>query len=376
MKTPLAPLNLAHNKLRTLVATAGVTFAIALLFMQIGFFVSILTTSVGLYEGLDFDLVVVSPNYVSITQAGSFPRARLYQLRGLPEVVGATPLYVGRVMWRNPTERNRRSVVVLGFNPADEPFRSTEINQQRSLLARPGTVLVDRDSRPELGPLDVGVTTELNTRRMEIGGHFSLGPGLEAGLAIVGDQNFSRLYYGYPLDRVNLGLVKLREGTNRVAVRDKLNRLLAQGDARVLTRADIERKQKIHWIVSTSTGVIFGSGVLVALAFGMVITYQVLSVEIASRLDEYATLKAMGYTDGYLALVVLQQGLILGVLGYAPAYGIALLIYTVTFHWTKLPVSMTWPRAVGVLVASLAMCSLSAVMSVRIVRTADPADVF
>ena len=37
MRTPLAWLNLVHHKPRTLVAVAGVAFAVLLSFMQLGF---------------------------------------------------------------------------------------------------------------------------------------------------------------------------------------------------------------------------------------------------------------------------------------------------------------------------------------------------
>jgi putative ABC transport system permease protein len=38
---------------------------------------------------------------------------------------------------------------------------------------------------------------------------------------------------------------------------------------------------------------------------------KLLHIEVSDRLPEYATLKAMGYTDGYLFSIVLQEVLIL-----------------------------------------------------------------
>ena len=129
-------------------------------------------------------------------------------------------------------------------------------------------------------------------------------------------------------------------------------------------------------MVNTSTGIIFGSGVIVALLFGIVIIYQVLSLEVNSRLPEYATLKAMGFSDGYLALIVLQQAVLMAVLSYIPGFLMALGIYAAGRVVTHLPVTMTVARAVGVFLASLVMCSFSGLMAIRILRRADPVDLF
>jgi putative ABC transport system permease protein len=112
------------------------------------------------------------------------------------------------------------------------------------------------------------------------------------------------------------------------------------------------------------------------LLFGVVIIYQVLSLEVSNRLPEYATLKAMGFSDRYLAVVVLQQGVIFAVLSYIPAYVQALVIYRASTGLTNLPVYMTTTRAVSVFFLSLVMSSLSGLLALRILRRADPVDLF
>ena len=57
---------------------------------------------------------------------------------------------------------------------------------------------------------------------------------------------------------------------------------------------------------------------IVALIVGVAIVYQVLSSDIDTRLKEYATLKAMGYTRRYLSVTVLKQALLLAVGGFIP----------------------------------------------------------
>jgi putative ABC transport system permease protein len=374
-RPPLAWLNLLHNKVRTLVALGGICFAVTLLFMQLGFFASVSRTAMLVYDALDFDLLITSPNYVVLTQPGSFPRARLYQAEGQPGVEAAMPVYVSRLLWRNPQTRYHRGVVVLGVRPDDPVSSVPELAGQVPGLARPDTALIDRLSRPECGPREPGTVTEAGAHRVTSIGQFSVGPGFEAGLVVVSDRTFARLRGGQPLADVNLGLVKLRPGADAEAAAAGLRGRLP-GDVRVLTRPEVAARERRYWVASTSTGIIFGTGVLVALLFALIITYQVLSAEVSQRLSEYATLKALGFSDASLGRVVLQQALLLGVASYVPGYALAEGIYRASESVTRLPIGMTPGRAVAVFVLTLVVCAASGLLALRILRRADPVDLF
>jgi putative ABC transport system permease protein len=375
MAISLAVRNLMHSKGRTLVAMGGVCFAVILLFMQLGFFGSVSQSAMLIYDALDYDLLLSSPHYVVLAQAGRFPQRRLYQAESHPEVEAVMPVYVGRQVWRNSETGVRRALVTLGIRPTDPISRVAELEEARPRLARPDTVLIDRLSRPEVGLPAVGQVNEVGQFRLRTVGHFTIGPGFEAGLIVVGDQTFTRLFGGQPLSSVNLGLVKVRSGTDPRQVADELRRTLP-ADVRVLTRPEVAARERHYWLVSTSTGIIFGCGVLVAALFGVVITYQVLSLEVTHRLSEYATLKALGFSDAHLSFVVLQQALIFAIVSYVPGFAFAMSIYHLTHSVTKLPIGMTLERGVGVFFLNLLTCCASGLLALRILRRADPVDLF
>ncbi len=87
-------------------------------------------------------------------------------------------------------------------------------------------------------------------------------------------------------------------------------------------------------------------------------------------------IKAMGYSDGYLQRVVLDESLILSVLGYVPGALLAWLLYAFTVGATNLPMRMTLSRGVTILLLTVVMCGLSGLLAMRKLRQADPADVF
>jgi putative ABC transport system permease protein len=121
---------------------------------------------------------------------------------------------------------------------------------------------------------------------------------------------------------------------------------------------------------------VFGFGVVMGLVVGMIIVYQILFADIADHLKEYATLKAMGYTNGYLAGVVLMEATILGVAGFVPGIAICDRLFVLTKEATMLPMAVDPVRAVEVLGLTLVMCWGSALIAMRKLRAADPADVF
>ncbi|MFN6394244.1 MAG: FtsX-like permease family protein, partial [Aphanizomenon sp.] len=135
-------------------------------------------------------------------------------------------------------------------------------------------------------------------------------------------------------------------------------------------------KEKDYWANGTGIGFIFGLGVIVGFIVGIVIVYQILYSDVSDHLPEYATLKAMGYTDNYLLLVLLQEALLLAVFGYLPAFLLSFGIYQLTFTATLLPIAMKLDRAINVFILTIIMCTFSGAIAMQKLRSADPADIF
>jgi putative ABC transport system permease protein len=386
MKIQLTVLNLLHQKLRTLIALIGVAFATILIFMQLGFYGSAATTATVFIDKLDFDLILLSPDYLDINRPGTLARARMAQAPSVPGVVGVVPLYVAGNLWRivdidegKPGLMNgrRRGIMMVGFNPEDQPFRLPELAARVELIKVPGQVLIDTETRAYFKQRDVGLATDLGVSQVRIAGQFTIGSGYGAdGIVLMSDQTFSSVLGGMSLGQISLGLIKLYPGASEADSAADLRALYQGTGIRVMARSDLEDKERNYWLNKTAVGKIFTIGVLVALMVGTVFVYQVISSDITHRVAEYATLKAMGYGNRYLAWVVLQQSLFYGVLGYLPGLALSLLLYQWGSAATTLPIVMNWQRAGVVLVLSILMCMISGIFAVSKVRSADPADLF
>ena len=405
MKTPLAWRNLVHNRVRTLVAIAGVGFAVVLMFMQMGFRGGIEKTATQIFDAMDFDLMLRSPAYLFLTDPRTFPRERLYQAASLPEVAAVRPLYLGMTQWQRPQpasvppdgwDGEWRGIIAMATDPTDPAFLPEEIRTKARLLVNPRYVLMDRKSKPEYGPRngvgfgadDIGVVASLGEGRFEIVETFQLGTGLASnGACLTNLEGFAASCYWQPLADVNFGLVKLRPGADLRAAQERLTRLLgapdaasqvtaAPADVEVLTRGAVNAREKQRWVHETPLGQIFNLGVWVALLVGVAIVYQVLSSDIANMIGEYATLKAMGYSNGYLTSVVLNQSLLLALVGYLPSLAASWGLYEVVEYQSGMPMEMTVRIAAWVAALTVAMCVLSGIAALRKLFQADPADLF
>jgi putative ABC transport system permease protein len=382
MRIPLAWLQLSREKMRLLVAIAGISFADILMFMQLGFRDALFDAAVNLHKNIQGDIFLVSPQSTSLISMKSFPSRRLYQTLGFEGVQSINSVYIGLGLWKNPETRGTRSILVVGFNPIDNILSLPEVTRNLEKIKMPDVVLFDDASRPEFGPIPQlfnqgeNVLTEVESRRIRVGGLFTLGASFGAdGNILTSDLNFLRMFSKRDKGIIDIGVVKLKPGTNPESLIQIMKEKLPK-DVLILSKEEFVNKEKQYWETGTAIGFIFGLGTSMGFIVGIVIVYQILYTDVADHLPEYATLKAMGYKNSYFWIVVFQEALILSVIGYLPGAAISTGLYALTKGATQLPMAMTLARAIIVFILTIVMCSVSGAIAVRKLQAADPADIF
>jgi putative ABC transport system permease protein len=280
------------------------------------------------------------------------------------------------------------------------------------------------------------VTREVANRKLTIGGLFELGASFAAdGAVITSDTNFLRIFDSRRSGLINVGLINLKPDTSPyksmrnfilsqpsdhvILPREKLQpdgkrvQILykesidangkmireenkdkvfvyktdltvedlkkthdaAVDDTRILTMEGYIDFEKGYWQKSTAIGFIFSLGTVMGFIVGIVIVYQILYTDVSDHLAEYATLKAMGYGNLYLAQVVIQEAFVLSILGFIPGLGISFGLYNLTKNATLLPLYI-WDKAIPVMILTMVMCVISGAISLRKVQSADPAEIF
>ena len=373
---------LTYNKVKLAVAAAGVVVAVMLMLVQLGIRQGALDNSVAVARRVTADLVVVSPRTKTIFASAQFPRRLLYRLGSDPNVVAISEMYMGQGRLRNPWNKLEFPVSLYGVDPAAGMMKLPGIERYTEELNDIDRLLYDGMSRTNYGPIkqylaeNESLDVEVNLRKIRLIDSIDVGISINTdGNLFTSPANFLRLFPDRKPGSVDLGLVRLRPGADLQAVRDSLRQYVGT-EAKVLTRDELVAAEIVFIRENAPLDFIFGMGAAVGFFIGFVVVYQILYTEVTNHLPQYATMKAMGFSDKYLLQVVLSQSVILALLGYLPGFVLALGLYRVATKAIQMQFSMTVERAVFVFVLTIVMCGLSAMIAIRKVRMADPADVF
>ena len=382
LEMPLGWLQLKHQKPRLLVALAGIAFAVILILMPLGFRASLFESAVRYHQRLQYDVALFSTESSFIALAKSFSSRRLYQALGVDGVEAVSPVYMYRSFWKNPYNHQMRNVLTLGIDPSDDVLDAPGVRENLRHVRRRDVVLFDGASRAEHGPIaerfaaGEQIETEVNDRLVQVGGIFTMGPsfGID-GSILTSVDNFLRLFPNRSRTQIDLGLITIGPGRDPETMRDQIAALLP-ADVLVLTKADFIRRERDYWNSTTPIGYVFTFVAVMGFVVGAIIVYQILFADVSDHLADYATLKAMGYSNGFVSGVVIQQAVILAVLGYLPGLASASWLYESAGAATRLPMYLTVERSLAVLALTVAMCAISGLIALRKVRSLDPAEVF
>jgi putative ABC transport system permease protein len=403
-RVPLAWLNLTHDPRRFVLFSIGIALAVVLIFVEYGFRNALLDSNVLLIQKLNADLAVVSGRRAALPFRETFARHRLTQIAGLPGVRSVHPLYMEYFLSlvRNPDQSPEkrppnRPIRVIGvdpeayllkfpeLDPAPVAARShvNELKQSgRALFDRGGKTSIDNRSQSIFGTMVPGVETDLARQRIHIVGEVDLGSDFGAdGTLIMSEDSFVQLLrrpysLGDPRAEVEIGLVRLDPAADRSAVALQVRNAFPEGDLDVLTIDELAERERRFWLDNTPIGFVFGLGMTLSFIIGMVICYEILSSDVADHLAEYATLKAIGYRNRYLSLLVIQQALLMAASAFLPGMAVSWVIYRWLSYMTSLPMWMTPGRVGFVLVLTVLMCAGSGLLALRKAQQLDPAEVF
>jgi putative ABC transport system permease protein len=364
------------------VALSGIAFADILMFMQIGFRDALYYSNVRMHSSLIGDIVLIDKQSNAILSMKGFSRRELYKALELPTVASVHGIYLDYTSWKNPITGRPRNILVYGFNPESNVFDLPGVSENVDRLKLPDVVLFDRSSRAEYGPIPESVeqgkivTVEIRRRRVKIGGIFTLGASFAAdGNLITSDVNFLRIFSNRQPGIIDIGVIRLKPGTDLGRSIAFLRGYLPK-NINILSKQEFIDFERDYWAKNTAIGFIFTLGTTMGFIVGTVIVYQILYTEVTDNLSEYATLKAIGYTQNYLLIVILQEAFLLAVLGYIPGFACAIFMYNVARDATLLPIFMSFGRASTVITLTILMCFISGTIALRKLASADPADIF
>lgn len=383
--TPFVPwLNLTHKLSRLVMLLSGIVFSVILLFMFTGFQNALFDSQLEIVKHFKADLFILSQRRPSIAIPSPISRQIVYQAQAFDGIQSASPLYLGEAFWKNSETQAVRLARVIAFNLNEPLLDFPELQGDISPLRLPNTVWVDRLARPELGKREPGTVTELGNREIRVVGNFTLGNDFASlnGNLLMSDSNFQRYFANRDpkegdrsLDEIDMVFLTIDPQGDPDAIAKTLRQNLPES-LQVFTRAELEQWEYTYWNENSNIGFVFGILTIMAFVIGVILSYQIIYADINDHLTEYATLKAMGYRDRFLVLVVFQEALLLGTMGFIPGAFLSYGLYFMAKNVTGLVFQMTLQRSVELFSWTIGMCFVSGVLSLFKVQQSEPADIF
>jgi putative ABC transport system permease protein len=369
----LAFRNLFHDRIRLAVTLVGILFSIVLVAVQLGLYLGASNMITANIDHAKADLWITVYGAKSFEDGGMLLTSReRHQALATPGVKAVIPLVVRFAEWRKPEGGSTR-VVIVGTDADDgglAPFNLIKGTWED--IKAPEAVAVDRTYLNELGIKGLGDTAQIASGRVRVRAitdgirSFTQSPYTYTTL------NRARALFGEG-DGTTFYLVQLQPGADVEKVRKDLQGRLE--GAEVLTQAEFRSRSLKQWLFRTGAGVALIGGALLGSLVGTVIVAQTLYSSTKDHLSEFATLRALGSSSGYIHQVILAQAGISAVIGYALGISIALIILVLSKD-TALPLVMTPGLAFWLFTLTVGMCAISALSAIVKVTKIDPATVF
>ncbi len=370
----LALRNLLHDRIRLAVTLIGILFSIVLVAVQLGMYIGSSKMITANIDRADADLWVTPFGAKSFEDGGVLLSEReRHQALATPGVQSVVPLVVSFAEWRKPEGGSSR-VVVIGSDFEDNGLVPWSLSQGTlEDIKAPDAIAVDQSYLSELGINGIGDTAQVATGRVKVRAltegvrSFTQSPYAYTTL------NRARQLLGTGSDSVTYLLVKLAPGANVETVRANLASRLNSAD--VLTTEEFRERSLVQWLFKTGAGLALIGGALLGSLVGTVIVAQTLYSSTKDHIHEFATLRALGSSKGYIHKVILAQAGLSAVIGYALGMIIALLVLYLSRN-SALPLVMTPGLAFWLFALTVGMCAISALSAIVKVTKIDPATVF
>ncbi len=385
-RVPLAWKNLTHDRRKLAVAIAGISFAVMLMFQQRGFNNALFDSTIALIKQLDADIIIYDKRRFSLSAETRFDRQVLNIAKSCPSVESADGVYTeSSAAFLRSANGKPRPIRVIGFDLTRPIFldsNGTPIDLEPIVPSQ--TAIIDVLSKKEYGfdlsnsqQTQVG---ELANQRIRIVGKFQLGRDFaNDGNLVMSHENIARYFpyrrFGNPLGVVDLGVVKSRTGDVAQTIRE-LEEYINDKNIEVKSKADFINREISFWAKSTPIGMIFFIGAIMGFVVGTIICYQILASDISDHLSEFATLKAMGYSNRFFYKLIIEESFYLSIFGFIPGFLMTLLLFEINSAFTGLVMILNVQRVLLIFILSLAMCVISGLLAVRKLLSSDPASLF
>ncbi|MGE0547231.1 MAG: FtsX-like permease family protein [Kofleriaceae bacterium] len=367
---------LLHDRLRFVVAIAGVSVSVMLVLVQVGLYFGFMNTASSIIDASRADIWVGKNSNESFEFATPFDERAFYRVASVPGVARTERVLMSFAQFKLP-DGGDLGVQVVGIDAQRgtktmmAPWNIVAGDVDR--LVEPGAITIDRSEYEKLKIERVGHLTEIGGVRAEVVAMSSGIRSFTTSPIVFADLRTARSFL--PMlgeEPVTYVLVTVAPGAD---VREVQARINALPHLAAYTTAEMSARTRTYWSSRTGVGAGFFTTAVLGIIVGFVVVGQILYSGTLQYIREYGTLKAMGARNSAVVKVILAQALLSALLGFAVGAPLAIAMRA-AMKAANLSVALTPPLYAATLVITIVMCALAALLSIVKVLRLDPASVF
>jgi putative ABC transport system permease protein len=342
---------------------------VSFLFLQQGsIFCGLMLRTVRPIEVVGAPIWVCDPQLRSVDESKPLLDTDLQRVRSVAGVNWAVPMIL------HLEDGNFQTVRLYGLDNDTFFGRPHMVSGTSDLLTQDEAVIVGRAESEKLNSPKVGDTFEMNDNQARV-----------VGIADVPRDFFSYpfVYAAYdralqyaPAQRKQLNYV-LAAPADGLTAQQAADRIAAATGLAAYTENGFRWHTIIYYLKNTGIPVSIGISLAMVFLVGMSIVGQTFYQFALQNERYFGALKAMGTSSWTLTKMILLQALLVGLLGFGAGAGLAGVFgLTAGGQDSKIALATPWPLLLLSFLLVIAICLLSALISIRKVVKLEPAVVF
>jgi len=368
----LALQNILHDRGRFSVTVLGVSFAVFLMVFQGSLLSGFLQAASRLIDASDSDIWITARG-VQAFEFGTALESRVREMAaGVPGVTDTSRVCMAFAVYRTPVGK-QQVVALVGADPGVGRRFPVPDRLESAGEMSPDAVLYDVSDRKQIDVNELPAEVEINRHRASIEREIrGYGAFLGVPFLFTSYRNAVR-YMDFGPEQGMYILLRVDQSYSISQVQQNLKQRLPEVD--VLTQDEFAHKSRMYWTIKTGAGGAILTAAVLGFLIGLVVVSQTIYANTMENIEEYATLKALGASQAFVARIVLSQALICGMIG--SVLGLLAVIPSINYAKSLIPwIQAPWWLPGAMVVPSLAMCSLASIVSVRSALTVEPGRVF
>lgn len=360
----------------------GLSFASFIISQQMGIFLGLMSRTYGfITDTSQPNIWVMDPEVQYIDDVKPLRDTELYRVQSVEGVEWAVPLYKGLIRARL-FDGNFQTCILVGIDDATmigAPPRMVQGSVED--LRWPSAVIInDVGAEDKLShdfplnrhPLRIGDEFELNDHRAVVVGICKVTRTFQTQPVIYTTYDNALLWSPYERKMLSFVLARAKPGEDPALV---CQRITAITGLKAYTSSQFRWKTIAYYMKYTGIPINFGVAVLLGFIIGIAIAGQTFYNFTLDNLRYFATFKAMGADSRVLTRMILIQAFWVAAIGWGIGIGAACLVGALTMT-TQLSFIMPWQLFLASVLAIGLISLFASWLSLRKIRTIDPAIVF